>query len=244
MFLPSSGPLSQGDILIAPVARVCASDFFVPDRWDRLDQDEHVVDRSRLDGEDVHVASGRAVVMVTSHDCHHDKEWNAFRSRLLRAGNSIEEAEARAEVEPELDRHFQASPLLPLEDFPSGARGNYQGGRVAGYFPVPASPDGAFPASVVDLTYRCTIDKQAISNRRWCLTPEGRDRLRYAIARFDSFRSVELSETIEAAVGRMITAVAVDNSNRLVVDLTLDDGTVLRLVQPPADPDPSGRTSI
>ncbi len=244
MFLPSTGPLNQGDILIAPVARVCASDFYVPDRWDRLDQDEHLVDRSRLDGEDVHVVSGQAVVMVTSHDCHHDKEWNAVRGRLLRAGHPIEEAEAIAEADPLLDRHFQASPLVPLEDMPSGERGNYRAGRVTGYFPVPVSPDGAFPESVVDLTYRCTIDNQAISNRRWCLTPDARDQLRYAIARFDSFRSVELSETIEAAVGRTITAIAVDSSNRLVVDLTLDDGSILHLVQPPADPDPSGRTSV
>jgi hypothetical protein len=244
VFLPSSGALNQGDILIAPVARVCGSDFFVPERWDRLDQDEHVVDRSRLDGEDVFVVSGRAVVMVTSHDCHHDKEWNAVRSRLLRAGHTIEEAEAMAEADPVLDRHFQASPLVPLEDLPPGERGNYRAGRVTGYFPVPPSPDGAFPESVVDLTYRCTIDKQAMSNRHWCLTPEARDQLRYAIARFDSFRSVELSETIEAAVGRTITAMAVDNSNRLVVDLTLDDGTILHLVQPPVHPDPSGRTAI
>lgn len=244
MFLPSSGPLNQGDILIAPVARVCASDFHVPDKWDRLDQDEHVVDRSQLDGGNVHVVSGRAVVMVTSHDCHHDKEWNAERTRLIRAGHSVDDAAALAETDPLLDRQFQASPFVPLDDLPPAERGNYRAGRVTGYFPVPASPDGAFPESVVDLTYRCTIDKRAISNRRWCLEPQARDRLRYAIARFDSFRSVELSERIEAAVGRTITAATVDNANRLVVDLTLDDGTILHLVQPPLDPDPSGRTSL
>jgi hypothetical protein len=244
VFLPSTGPLNQGDILVAPVARVCAGDYFVPDKWDRVDQDEHVVDRSRLDGDEVHVLSGRAVVMVTSHDCHHDKEWNAARRRLMRAGHSAEAAEALAEADPLLDRTFQASPFVPLEDLPPGERGNFRAGRVAGYFPVTASPDGAFPESVVDLTYRCTIDKQAISNRHWRLAPQARDQLRYAIARFDSFRSVELSESIEAAVGRTITEVAVDNINRLVVDLTLDDGTVLHLVQPPVDPDPSGRTSI
>lgn len=244
MFIPSNGPLNQGDLLIAPVARVCASDFFVPDRWDRLDQDEHTVDRSRSDGENVHVVSGRAIVMVTSHDCHHDKEYNTLRSRLIKSGHPIEEAEALAEADPGLDRHFQASPLIPLEDFPSNERGNFRAGRVVGYFPVPASPDGAFPESVVDLTYRCTIDKRAISNRRWCLDSAARDQLRYAIARFDSFRTVELSESIEAAVGRTITDVTVDNSTRLAIDITLDDGSVLHLVQPPTDPDPSGRTTI
>lgn len=244
MFIPSNGPLNQGDLLIAPVARVCASDFFVPDRWDRLDQDEHTVDRSRLDGENVHVVSGRAIVMVTSHDCHHDKEYNTLRSRLIKSGHPIAEAEALAEAAPRLDRHFQASPLIPLEDFPSDERGNYRAGKVVGYFPVPASPDGAFPESVVDLTYRCTIDKRAISNRRWCLDPAARDQLRYAIARFDSFRTVELSESIESAVGRTITDVTVDNSNRLAINITLDDGSVLHLVQRPTEPDPSGRTTI
>jgi hypothetical protein len=42
----------------------------------------------------------------------------------------------------------------------------------------------------------------------------------------------------------MITDVTVDNTNQLLVDLTLDDGTVLHLVQPPVEPHPSGRASI
>ncbi len=109
---------------------------------------------------------------------------------------------------------------------------------------MPACPDGAFPESVVDLTYRCTIDKRAISNRRWCLNAASRDKLRYAIARFDSFRSLDVGEKIEAAIGRTITDVAVDTSNRLAVAISLDDGSVLHLVQPPGEPDPSGRTAI
>lgn len=243
-YVPSDGPLNQGDILVAPVARVCTGDFFVPDRWDRLDQDEHTVHRPDGGGGDVHVLSGRAVVMVTSHDCHHDKEWNAARRRLLGAGHSPQDAETIAEADDAPDRTFQASPLIPLEDFAPGDRGNYRAGRVTGYFPVPESPDGAFPPSVVDLTYRCTIDRKAITTRRWCLSNEARDRLRYAIARFDSFRTVEVAETIEQAVGRSITGVTVDDSSRLAVVLTLDDGSELRLVQPPVEPDPVGRTAL
>src|SRR5262245_24591963 len=113
MFVPSKGPLNQGDILIAPVARVCSADFYVPDRWDRLDQDEHIADRSSRDGDDIHVLSGRELVMVTSHDCHHDKEWNSARSALIRSGHTEDEAERIADADPRLDRHFQASPLVP-----------------------------------------------------------------------------------------------------------------------------------
>lgn len=244
IFRPAQGPLNQGDILIAPIARVASSDFFVPDKWERLDQTEHTVDRSAMDEEKICVLSGRALVMVTSHDCHHDKEWNMERNRLIRSGVDPVEAGAIAESDPTLDRTFQASPLIPLEDFDPGGRGNYRAGRVTGFFPLPAPPDGSFPESVVDLTYRCTIDRKAITGRRWCLSPAARDRLRYAIARFDSFRTVELTETLEAAIGRTISSVRVESTSTLAVQLVLDDGSTLDLVQRPIEPDPSGRSRI
>lgn len=243
-YLPANGPLNQGDILIAPVARISASDRFVPDRWDRLDQTEVTVDRSELGEEAIHVMSGRALVMVTSHDCHHDKEWNTERNRLIRSGVDSEEAAAIAEDDPTLDRTFQASPLVPLADFDAGSRGNYQAGRVVGYFPVPAPPDGSFPESVVDLTYRCTVDRKAITGRQWCLSATERDRLRYAVARFDSFRTVEIVATIEAAIGKSISDVRVDTTSALTVELVLDDDTVLRLVQPPVEPAQGGRSRL
>ena len=247
VYRPAEGPLNQGDILVAPVARVAATDFWVPDRWDRIDQSEHVVSHSGTGAqtdEDVFVLSGRTLVMVTSHDCHHDKEWNAERSRLIRRGHSVSEAEAIAESDPTLDRTFQASPLVPLGDIAPERRGNYRAGRVVGYFPISEPPDGSFPPSVVDLTYRCTIDRLAITARRWCLARHERDRLRYAIARFDSFRSVQLAETIEAAIGKSIADVSIDSTRPLTVDLMLDDGSVLQLVQPPVEPEPSGRSRM
>lgn len=243
-YVPSDGPLNQGDILIAPIARVAAQDLFVPDKWDRLDQDEHHTDRSALDGDDIFLLSGRELVMVTSHDCHHDKEWGVEVRRLVNAGESQDDAEVIAEANNSLDRTFHASPLVPLEDFPSDQRGNFRAGRVVGYFPVPESPDGAYPECVVDLTYRCTIDRVAISNRRWCLAKPARDRLRYAIARFDSFRAVELSERLESVIGREITSVQVDKGTGIKVTLTLDDGSTLDLVQPPVEPESGGRSHI
>lgn len=238
------GPLNQGDILIAPVTRVAGPDLFVPDRWDRLDQVEQVVDRSQRGEPDMYTVSGRALVMVTSHDCHHDKEWNTERNRLIRSGVDEAEASRIAEADESLDRTFQASPLIPLSDLDSESRGNHRAGRVVGYYPLPSPPDNSFPECVVDLTYRCTIDRRAISERRWCLTPLARDRLRYAIARFDSFRTVEVTETIEAAVGKSIVDVHVDASSALTLELVLDDDSVLRLVQPPVEPDSLGRTRL
>lgn len=243
-FFPADGPLNQGDILIAPIARVAAPDLFVPDKWDRLDQDEHHTDRRAVDGQDIFLLSGRELVMVTSHDCHHDKDWNTEVRRLVQAGESQDDAERIAEGNSSLDRTFHASPLVPVADFPADQQGNLRAGKVVGYFPVPTSPDEAFPDCVVDLTYRCTVDRLAISNRRWCLSRSARDRLRYAIARFDSFRSVELSERLESAIGREITDVQVDKGSGIKVTLTLDDGTTLDLVQPPSEPEPGGRTHL
>lgn len=243
-FVPADGPLNQGDILIAPIVRVAARNLFVPDKWDRLDQDEHHTDRRAVDGEDIFLLSGRELVMVTSHDCHHDKEWNTEVRRLIRAGETQHDAETIAEANTSLDRTFHASPLVPVTDFPADQQGNLRAGKVVGYYPVPASPDGAFPDCVVDLTYRCTVDRLSISHRRWCLSSSARDRLRYAIAKFDSFRSVELSEQLESAIGREITDVQVDKGSGIRVTLTLDDGTSLDLVQPPTEPDSGGRTRL
>ncbi|WP_419919894.1 hypothetical protein [Candidatus Poriferisocius sp.] len=240
----ADGPLNQGDILIAPMTRVIASDRFVPDRWDRLDQIEQQIDRSEFGEPAIHTVVGWALVMVTSHDYHHDKEWNAERKRLIRAGVDPKEASRIVDKDDDLDRTFQASPLIPLEDFNPGSRGNYRAGRVVGYYPLPSPPDSSFPECLVDLTYRCTIDRKAISERRWCLTPFARDRLRYAIARFDSFRTIEVAELIEAAVGRSIVDVNVDTSGSLSVELLLDDESVLRLVRPPVDPEPGGRIHL
>ena len=244
VFDESQGPLKQGDILMAPIARVVSPDRKVPRRWDGIDQMGSQVNRSIFGDEDLHVFSGRALVMVTSHDCHHHKEWNTERRRLIKSCFSDQEAQDIANSDDNLDRTFHASPLVPLTDLDENNRGHYRAGRMVGFFPLPAAPDDAFPESVVDLTYRCTVDKKAIGPRRWCLSPTARDRLRYAIARFDSFRTVQVVATIEVAIGKSIASIEADKDRGLPINLTLDDGSVLQVIQPPVEPDPSGRPTI
>ena len=244
VYHPSQGPLNQGDILAAPVVRVVAADCFVPDKWDRIDQNERILVPPNNDTDAIYVTSGWTLVMVTSHDCHHDKEWNAKRGRLIREGHSVAEAEGIAESDLTLDRTFRASPLIPLDDIAPNRRQSFKSGHAIGYFPLPEPPDGSFPTCVVDLAYRCTIDRLAYAGRRWCLSKPARDRLRHAIARFDSFWSVQVASTIEEAIGRTITNVSVDSTQPLAVDLSLDDGSVLQLVQAPVEPEPSGRSGL
>jgi hypothetical protein len=53
----------------------------------------------------------------------------------VRAGETQLRAEQLAEDDNTLDRTFQASPVVPLEDFPGSRRGDLAAGGVVGYFP-------------------------------------------------------------------------------------------------------------
>ena len=99
-----------------------------------------------------------ALVMVTSHDCYCDKEWNRRRTALIKSGLDAADAERLAEEYRTPDRTFIASPLLDPADVDLD-QGNLLAGRVVGYLPVPASSDGLVPEAVVDLSYRCMLDR-------------------------------------------------------------------------------------
>jgi hypothetical protein len=85
---------------------------------------------------ELRLAVGSAVVMVSSHDCQFDKDWNRFRSALIRDGATEDEAGRQASADVTLDRTFTASPLLRLEEV-ARDRGNLMAGTIVGYLPVP-----------------------------------------------------------------------------------------------------------
>ena len=244
MYRPPEGGLSQGDIVRAYVARVTTETWAGPTQWEDVDRFELTATTGDSAASDLHVLAGETLVMVTSHDCHHDKEWNKTRRRLVRDGTPDEEAERLASQDDHLDLTFHASPIIPIDLFPPDEHGNLRAGRVVGYFPLTEPADGIFQEAVVDLSYRCTIDRHIVEDRVLALALDARAKLRYAIARFDSFRSVAVDESIESAVGRSITKVAVESETGLTVTLELDDHTTLELVQVPTEPDPGGRTAI
>ncbi len=242
LLIPAEGGLAQGDLIIAPLARVMAADPSTPDRWDRLDEHEIRIRRNAHEDEDIHLAAGRAVLMVTSHDCHHDKEWNEAVRRMVKSGKAQEAAEELAEMDETLDRTFQASPVVLVGDFHVDKRRDLRDGRIAGFFPLPSNVDAGFSDAVVDLTYRVTIDRFSMERHLFGLDALGRSQLRLCLARFDALRSVNLGVEIEAVVGQRIATVAVSKGNPIEVNLTLDDGTEVRLLQQPAEPGGGGRT--
>jgi len=234
-YVPANGPPQQGDVLLAGVARLVAADRFTPLQWSRLDAYDVTVTSAGGEHTDLRLATGPALVMVTSHDCHFDKEWNRRRAALMNDGVPEAEAERLAGEDTTLDRTFTASPLIRPEELDVD-RGNLMAGKVLGYLPVPASADGLVPEAVVDLTYRVTLDRLDIVRVVSVSTP-ARAQLRYALTRLDSLRAVTIGFEIEAVVGRHIEHVTFPKSNPLLVRLELDDGSMIELLQQPTDPD-------
>lgn len=232
-FDDDAGPPRQGDILLAGVARLVAEDRYTPRAWGSLDAAEVAVDLPNP-GDPLRLATGPALVMVTSHDCHFDREWNRLRRSLIGRGLDEEVATLRANADETLDRTFTASPLVTPDDIPVD-RGNLMSGRMVGYLPVPPSVDGLVPEAVVDLTYRATLDRLDIV-RVACISRTARAQLRYALARLDSLRATTVGLDLEAVVGRYIERVTFPRRHPLCVRLHLDDGQHVDLLQQPAEP--------
>jgi hypothetical protein len=232
-YAANEGPPRQGDILLAGVSRLVAEDRFTPAGWEPLDTADAMIDLPERN-EPLRLAAGAALVMVTSHDCHFDKQWNRVRNRLIRDGMDEDAATRQADGDPALDRTFTASPLVRPDDLRLD-RGNLLAARIIGYLPVPPSDDGLVPEAVVDLTYRATLDRLAIA-RVAGISNAARAQLRYALAHLDALRTPTVGFAIEAVVGRQISDVSFPNRDPLLVRLRLDDGAELDLLQQPGEP--------
>jgi len=243
-------PPQQGDILLGAVARVIAKDSFSPARWAALDEAlSPALGAQRVPGgrdiPAVHVAAGRALVMVTTHDYGLDKEFNARYEHLVATGVGRDRALADAESANELDRSFQVSPLIDPTAVTVDGRAvppdQLLAGKVIGYLPVPELIlDGivVVPASVVDLGYRATIDRMSYAARVCCVSETARRQLRYAMARLDVLRTPTLETDLAQAVGQSITKARVSKRDPIVVEVTLADGSRLDLLAQPGSPPP------
>lgn len=233
-YIANEGPPKQGDILFAAVARLVGEDRYVPAAWRNLDVFDAIVEPGD-GGSQLRLVTGPALVMVTSHDCHFDKEWSRRRSALMEQGVEDGEATRRADEDPGLDRTFTASPLIRPDEIDRD-QNTLMAGKVIGYLPVPASPDGLVPEAVVDLTYRVTLDRLDIV-RVACVSVEARAQLRYALAHLESLRAPTIAFELEAVVGRQIQRITFPRKHPLFVRLHLDDGTTIDLLQHPGEPD-------
>ena len=241
-------PLRQGDMVLAPLVRL-QTDAQRIDRWETFDQEQTSVGSPGEDELlDLIAHSGYGPVMIVTHDCHLDREFLS-EVRRLRSEDpalSLADAEAQAEDNPQLDRFLQVCPLVPLEHVATQWE-SIAAGEVIGSFPVPPLADqGLARRTFADFTHRSTIDRHLIVERLASLSLEACTMVRYALARHDVFRTPEIGFDLEAAVGRRIRHVERSSVSPLLVRLELDDGTVLELVNQPAEirTDGSLRTAV
>jgi len=184
--------------------------------------------------------------MVISHDCHLDKEFNKLVRRLREKEQlPLKEAAAIAERDRSLDRFVSVCPVLPISTFSDQAV-DAASGRVIDLFHLPADEGREWAESVVDLSYRATVDRLFIEHRRVVLSEEARMRLRFAIARAETFRSSEIGFQLEQVINKRIRDVRQDPANPIGVEIETWDGTTVRLVQQPAEPPANGpqRTAV
>ncbi|MHB8340131.1 MAG: hypothetical protein ACYDB7_03025 [Mycobacteriales bacterium] len=111
-YVSEAGGLRQGDILLTGAARISGDDGYSPAQREPFDTHNVHVDGVKPGGSAVRLFAGFGLVMVTSHDCQLEKEWNRRRSELLAQGRTEEEAAVEAAEDPTLDRTLVASPLI------------------------------------------------------------------------------------------------------------------------------------
>jgi hypothetical protein len=232
-------PLQQGDVITAPLARLQTEPDFFPDPWRAFDSG-----RTQLPAptpfSDPWVVGGWGYAMIVSHDCHLDKEFNKLVGRLRAEEQlTLSEAEERAEQDPTLDRFLTVSPVLPLDAFPTQAS-NIPSGDVIGLFHLPSDATTEWLDHVVDLTYRATIDRFFVEDRRFVLTEEARRRFRLTLARTETFRSSEIGFQLEEVFHKRIRDVRPDPDEPIGVEIEMWDGTFIKLIQQPAEPSDNG----
>jgi hypothetical protein len=189
-------------------------------------------------------------VMVLSHECEIEKEFNEYVARREAESGPevIERAKTEANDRWDLDRYVLVAPLIEYTPAAgtreAGAAADkwaaIQAGQKIGYFPVLPLP-GASPAvpTFVHLSRVSTVERRLLAYARTLvsLTPAAVFLLRVKLAEVHSVRNLAVVSKLEAALGRTIMDVKTLKQGRSTasVALVLDDGTDLA-VDVKADP--------
>lgn len=184
-------PLQQGDIVLAPVVRLTTSSAPAEHSpWAAFEQVDATLEPPDAALGAVTPVVGWGPVVVVSHDCHLDKDFNRRYRTLRSAGQSKKEAVVRAEADPTLDRWVIVAPVIdPLYGLDATDESSIAAGRAAlagqvvGSLPMPPHPDRGVDGGVADLTWLATIDRATIVARMASMSDHGRNLLRLALAR-------------------------------------------------------------
>jgi len=171
-------------------------------------------------------------VLVLSHDCDLEKDFNERVRELLAAGRTEAQAVAEAESDPTLDPFAVVAPLLPYSVLPTERHAGVMNGQRIGSFPLQALPrDGG--DYYVDLGQPCTVSVLLLpqSGKVASLARESVFELRYKLSEAYAIRDLAVLQELEQLTGRTITrAVALPKSGKkTALQLYLDDGDVVHL---------------
>jgi hypothetical protein len=197
---------------------------------------------------DVAVETAWSPVLVVSHDCHLEKDFNERVRELIATGIPEPEAIETASADPTLDPFAVVAPLLPYSAIPESRHAGIRAGGRIGYFPLESLPgDGGDYA--VDLGRLATVSVRLLpqSAKVGSLAASSTAELRYKIAEAYAIRDLAVLAELEAMVGHTIVrAEALPRSKKKsALALFLDNGESVHLeIRRPRDelPDEITRT--
>jgi hypothetical protein len=230
--------LRQGDIILAPSAVLVPPeqrDLSAPRTAPlRLGETQRLAlwDSDRTASLDVSAEVRFSPVLVLSHDCDLEKEFNERVRELIAAGRSEAQAVAEAESDSKLDPFAVVAPLLPYSLLPPQRHAGVMNGQRIGCFPIHQLPrDGG--DYFVDLGQPCTVAVLLLpqSGKVASLARDSVFELRYKLSEAFAIRDLAVLQELERLTGRTITrAVALPKSGKkTALQLYLDDGDVVHL---------------
>lgn len=231
--------LRQGDIILAPSVVLVPPeqrDLSAPRRGpERLGQAQRLAmwdGDERATSPDVSAELRFSPVLVLSHDCELEKEFNERVRDLMAASVPQDQAVAQAEADPTLDPFAVVSPLLAFSELPEQRHSGVRQGQRIGFFPILQLPrDGG--DYFVDLGKVTTVSVQLLphSGKVASLAPESVFELRYKLSEAYAIRDLAVLQELERLTGRTIVrASALPKSGKKTsLQLFLDNGDIVHL---------------
>lgn len=231
--------LRQGDIVLAPstvllTGQEADADADVP-APPRLG--ERRLSRVWRPGEsalapDVVAETLLAPVLVLSHDCHLEKDFNERFRELVAGGTPEERARDFASAEPALDPYAVVAPLQPYSSVPAHRHAAIRAGDRIGYFALDTLPgDGG--DYVVDLGRACTVSVRLLPRRAKIasLAQEPVSDLRYKLAEAYAMRDLAVLTELQSMVGHRILHVEAlpKSKKKSALVLHLENGEIVHL---------------
>jgi len=184
---------------------------------------------------EVTLATSWGPVIVISHDCEIDKEFNEYVDALMKTGVSEDDAISQATARDDLDRFILVSPLLPYapEVVAEERWESIRSAQKIGYFPIPAIPGFGEAEYLLHLSRISTVERRLLVPRYKAasLGDDARALLRFKLAEALASRNLSLVSKREAAIGRRLEDVRTLKTKRqdATVALVWDDGTELQV---------------